>query len=326
MSLPPAACRRTPLHSGASSGCAEVVRLLVQGGAHLEARAADGRCAARAAGRWALRLGPARVERCMRWRRMQAGSEAGPRISKAPHPSRRPCRTPLAVACQAGEERAVRMLLALGADAATMDSRRHTAAMQAALAPEPALAAGVPAVLEALAQAGAPLNAVDAAGRTALHLLAGRPGSAAAIRALLHGGANPYIVDAEEQTALGTALAAGNQPAVELLLLAGERVPSAGRAAGLHPAGRGAEGCLQRSGGALSNPCVLLTLPAPQAAAGAPRAARWRPAPPPRRCTTAGAGRCSAPAAPLPVRACPRRRRGRATRTPGACRQPRRAR
>lgn len=36
---------RTPLHSAASRGCAEVIRLLVQGGANLDARATDGRCA-----------------------------------------------------------------------------------------------------------------------------------------------------------------------------------------------------------------------------------------------------------------------------------------
>lgn len=134
-----------------------------------------------------------------------------------------PCRTPLAVACQAGEERAVRMLLALGADAATIDSRGRTAVHAAALASDAALAAGVPAVLQALAQAGAPLNAVEpAAGRTALHLLAARRGSAAAIDMLLQGSANAYIEDQGGQTPLGCALAAGNTGAVELLLLPGE--------------------------------------------------------------------------------------------------------
>lgn len=127
------------------------------------------------------------------------------------------------MACKAGEERAVRILLALGADAATVDGRGCTAVHAAALASEAALAAGVPAVLQALVQAGAPLNAVDpAAGRAALHLLAARSGSAAAIEALLQGGANPYIADVEGQTPLGCALAAGNTSAVELLLLPGE--------------------------------------------------------------------------------------------------------
>ncbi len=42
--IPTNACR-TPLHSAASRDCAEVIRLLAQGGANLEARAADGRCA-----------------------------------------------------------------------------------------------------------------------------------------------------------------------------------------------------------------------------------------------------------------------------------------
>lgn len=127
------------------------------------------------------------------------------------------------MACQAGEERAVRILLALGADSATLDNAGCSCAHAAARAPEAVLAAGVPAVLQALAQAGAPLNAVEPAqGHTALHLLAARSGSAAAIDTLLQAGADPYIEHKEGQTPLGTALAAGNTCAVELLLLPGE--------------------------------------------------------------------------------------------------------
>lgn len=129
------------------------------------------------------------------------------------------------MACQAGEERAVRILLALGADctAATIDNAGRSCVHAAVRAPDAALAAGVPAVLQALAQAGAPLNAVEPAqGHTALHLLAARSGSAAAIDTLLQAGADPYIEDQSGQTPLGTALAAGNTCAVELLLLPGE--------------------------------------------------------------------------------------------------------
>jgi ankyrin repeat protein len=104
-------------------------------------------------------------------------------------------------------------------------------------------------VLQALAQGGAPLNAVESAtGRTALHLLAARSGSAAAINMLLQCGANAYIADRLEggQTPLGCALAAGNTSAVELLLLPGSRRRTDGSALSPYPSAPPLQGSLQQ--------------------------------------------------------------------------------
>lgn len=133
-------------------------------------------------------------------------------------------RTPLAAAAAAGQEAAVRMLLLLGASAAVVDSSGATPMHLAAQAASQQQAGGPVGVgiVAALLQAGAPIDAVNDRQQTALHLLAARPSGAAAIEALLAAGANAYLADAGGATPLGCALAAGNQAAVELLLLAGE--------------------------------------------------------------------------------------------------------
>lgn len=112
----------------------------------------------------------------------------------------------------------MRLLLALGASPAAVDSSRCTPLHLSALAPE-AKSASAAAIVAALLQAGAPKDAADVRGQTTLHHFATRPGSTDAIKALLAAGAQAKLPDAAEQTPLGCALAAGNQEAVELLLL-----------------------------------------------------------------------------------------------------------
>lgn len=130
-------------------------------------------------------------------------------------------RTALAVAAASGQDLAVRLLLALGASPTAADSGGRLPLHQLAHAPGDGAARAAHAAV-ALLQGGAPIDAADAAGQTALHVLAGQRGSdaaAACIKLLLRAGADAFVIDCSEQTALGCALAAGNQRAVELLLL-----------------------------------------------------------------------------------------------------------
>ena len=132
-------------------------------------------------------------------------------------------RAPLLLAALSGNECMVCLLLALGADPAAVDGSGATALHLLAQAQAPA--GSSTSAIEVLLRHHAPLGAVDGSGQAPLHAFAARPGPAAApdISALLDAGADPYLADASGQTPLGCALAAGNQPAVELLLLAGGR-------------------------------------------------------------------------------------------------------
>jgi ankyrin repeat protein len=91
---------------------------------------------------------------------------------------------------------------------------RSAAALAAAL--HQAARAGQLADLEALLQQGAPLNAPDGAGRTALSL-AVIHGHSALVRRLLALGANPALVDSDGLDALQHARRLGREDMVRLI-------------------------------------------------------------------------------------------------------------
>jgi ankyrin len=121
--------------------------------------------------------------------------------------------TALVLACQAGADRVVLLLLAAGADfnALTPCGLRplHAAVIEQHLS-----------VLDLLLIAGADPSAADSSGRTGIHL-AGATGQRDAVLKLLAARAEPHAVNQHQRTALHAAAEGGHQDAVVVLLVGG---------------------------------------------------------------------------------------------------------
>jgi ankyrin repeat protein len=161
---------RTPVHHAALNGHAALIRPVAHAGATIDAADAAGDRALHAAARAKQQAATAAL--------IDAGADVDARGSAG--------RTPVAIAADANAPVAlVNLLLDAGARAAIADDNGWNAVQLAARANNVEL-------LELFARRRAPLNATD--GRVAPALwLAAESGHTAAARALLRGGASPYV-------------------------------------------------------------------------------------------------------------------------------------
>lgn len=129
--------------------------------------------------------------------------KGGADIEKATVPSGR---SPLYVACQAGFDAAVAMLLAAGSEVDRPHPQTGATPLMAALHAQPAVKH---AVIERLLKAGAAVNAVTKAGVTPLIVASGR-NAAGAVKALVAAGANLTQQTHAGDTALSVACQTGH--------------------------------------------------------------------------------------------------------------------
>ena len=187
-----------PIWHAAQQGHLEVVRLLLEAGADMNAANTDGTTALFVAAEW----GYLEVVRLL----IEAEADMN---AKDAHGD-----TALLVAAMRGHLEVVRLLLKAGADMNVVDTDGATALFVAA-------AHGRLEVLQLLLEAGADVNAARADGATALFVATENSRNSEVVRLLLEAGADVNAAKADGTTALFVAASRGDLEKVQLLLEAG---------------------------------------------------------------------------------------------------------
>lgn len=188
----------TPLMLAASQGKRDALAALIESGANVNVRSAEGRTALMYASGW----GDAACVRLL----LDAGARENERSDDG--------MTPLMFAAARGEAASLTALRNAGADVNARNKWGQTALLSAATA-------GDPGKIGALLDAGADVNAADRDGMTAIHLAAAGDAPLEALRALLDANADATIANAEGVTPLMSAAYRADEAKVRLLMAAG---------------------------------------------------------------------------------------------------------